>query len=617
MIVHRYGLLAPTVGADIVMGQLRLAHIYRNLLTEIERERRKALGSLVEQGIEEASAVYAAAIKTLEELRAELRRERVKGRSRRVEASALKTVIDAAKRDKNEALQMYKAARRESLARLRVERDRIDGLALELVKGARATCNVYWGTYLLCEDAVTRAAKAPLFDGETIHLPRFLRWTGEGRLGVQVQKGMELGELENSAETRLQIVSQTKSRRGETWNAKRSPWGKTLRMRVGSSETGRPVFAEWPMKMHRALPVHARIKRATVTRALIGPREEWSLTITLDTTLSAPRYPVPRNESAVAVDLGWRAFGENGTTEIRVCAYGDNHGRGSELRLSSHDVHGLMKANELRGVRDKEMEIFKKKLEEWRTSLVSKRTSRKGVAAFLERSNHLWSWRAQSRFVMLVRWWKENRLTDDDAIFLEAQAWIRQDRHLWAWECSQRTGALRHRKDTYRVFARKLAQTYEWLVLEDFNIAEKIARVPELEEDDTEQGERARSYRQLASPSELRLALIQAFGSERVRVIQGVSGRTVITDSAFTTCTCHVCGLVERFDAAKHLEHQCGGCGTKWDQDYNAWRNLIERWRIVHDGENARIDNVAKYEGSWQKVKRKKKEREESNEPLA
>lgn len=41
-IVHRYGLLAPHDGGDIVREQLRRAHRYSNTLTEIERGRRNA-----------------------------------------------------------------------------------------------------------------------------------------------------------------------------------------------------------------------------------------------------------------------------------------------------------------------------------------------------------------------------------------------------------------------------------------------------------------------------------------------------------------------------------------------------------------------------------------------
>ncbi len=613
MLVYRYGLSGPTTNADRVFDQFRRAHTYRNFLTEIERERRKAIGTILEGGVQEAEATYKSKVKILDELRHKLRLERARGRSRRVEADALKTEIDTAKRDKNEALRTYKSARNDHLKLMRSERVRIDELALELRKGARERCEVYWGSYLLCEDADLAARKAPLFDGDALHLPRFLKWNGEGQLGVQIQKGMDVSQLDDEDETRLRIVPRTVSLRGEPWDDKRSPWGKLLRMRVGSTETGKPIFAEWPIKMHRPLPEHARIKRAVVTRALIGPREEWSLAITLDTSLSAPTYEAVRDGSAVAVDLGWRVLDDgNDGKEIRVCMYGDDHAKGAELRLSAYDIGGLTKASELRSVRDKELEVFKKRVQGWRAALKDKAEGSELIAEFLNRTNYVWSWRAAGRFARLVHWWRDHRLPNDAEMFLEAEAWRRQDKHLWTWECSQRTGALRHRKNTYRVFARKLASRYEWLVLEDFNIAQKVARIPEVEGVDTEQNERARSYRQLAAPSELRLCLIQAFGSGRMRMIPSVAGRTVITEGAFTTCTCHVCGLVDRFDAAKHLNHQCGGCGASWDQDENAWRNLVERWRVQYGGQNARIDDEAKYEGKWQRAKKKRLEREQS-----
>ena len=43
MIVYKYRLAAPHEGGDIVLAQMRLAHIYRNTLTEIENGRRTAV----------------------------------------------------------------------------------------------------------------------------------------------------------------------------------------------------------------------------------------------------------------------------------------------------------------------------------------------------------------------------------------------------------------------------------------------------------------------------------------------------------------------------------------------------------------------------------------------
>jgi transposase len=53
----------------------------------------------------------------------------------------------------------------------------------------------------------------------------------------------------------------------------------------------------------------------------------------------------------------------------------------------------------------------------------------------------------------------------------------------------------------------------------------------------------------------------------------------VKVDAVDSTRTCHVCGLVEKFDAKQYIFHACSGCGSTWDQDDNAAANLLDRYR--------------------------------------
>ena len=77
----------------------------------------------------------------------------------------------------------------------------------------------------------------------------------------------------------------------------------------------------------------------------------------------------------------------------------------------------------------------------------------------------------------------------------------------------------------------------------------------------------ARHNRTLAAPHTLRLAVLNACGR---------TGVTVESVSAVnTTHICHLCGSLEEFDAAEHLNHRCRSCGMVWDQDVNAARNLL------------------------------------------
>src|SRR5271157_5906341 len=45
--IYEYGLLPPTVNAELVDDQMRAAHRYRNVLVELERERRTRVRAIL------------------------------------------------------------------------------------------------------------------------------------------------------------------------------------------------------------------------------------------------------------------------------------------------------------------------------------------------------------------------------------------------------------------------------------------------------------------------------------------------------------------------------------------------------------------------------------------
>ena len=74
--------------------------------------------------------------------------------------------------------------------------DLIAKRAGSLQRNARAHCGVYWGTYLLVEAAHDASREMPLYDGVEPNDPRFSKWNGEGRIGVQVQQGADANDLD-------------------------------------------------------------------------------------------------------------------------------------------------------------------------------------------------------------------------------------------------------------------------------------------------------------------------------------------------------------------------------------------------------------------------------------
>jgi hypothetical protein len=599
--VYRYGLLAPTTHEAIVRELMFAAHGYRNTLVEVERGRRDAARALMASQADvgpleaEAAASNAALMAVLGALKAARARTRT-----RSEASAQTAAVTAAR-----------AAKRTSVAALRERRAtiRADGAFTARSKAIYAqamalAANAYehsalkqrqaWGTRALVDEAMEASRKQPLYDGSEPNDPRFQRWTGEGSLGLQVhQKGaggagltvdevhaggagwLAIASGEPSAEPQVsaKIAAHRARNAARRAVAVASGGGSTaertvLRMRIGTAPDRTPIVAEWPMVMHRPLPVGAIVRRAAVSLRKSGPREEWSVEITV-VTIAIVREAAPdivADRGAVAIDLGWRKMGDYDamTDEIRVGAWLGEDGESGEIRLPSAVISGIRKAEDLRSIRDQAFDVARGALAAWLTS---------GIVLppwLVAASTHLPQWKSAARLAALCRRWSANRVDGDAEAFGALEAWRYHDHHLWSWECSQRTGALRRRREVYRVASAELARRYSTLVLEKFRLDKRGFAKRALPEADAENAT-ARSNRQLCAPGELRLVASNAF--------RGRGGAVEDVPAHDTTRLCHVagCGVVEQWDQAAEVRHRCANW-HEWDQDANAAANILARW---------------------------------------
>jgi hypothetical protein len=602
--VYKYGLLRPIQNEALVRAQLRAKHDYRNTLIEIERGRRTAMRNVEEQHSELATAMAAsrAALVELEESRQAIRLARSKSRSRS-ETNVMKERVKQARIVRRTTSQALYDCR----ARVRPEmisaRDVINERAAELVRGARALTTSYWGSYLLAEDEVKAAAKQPLYDDSTPNDPRFERWTGEGQIGMQIQNGMTPGEVLSSEDTRLRISE-------PNWNdGKHVRTLRTLSLRVGS-EGRKPVWASWPLIMHRPLPPAARIKRCNVSLRRHSSREIWSAELTIEcpnvTSAIREEHGWGRGggvEGAVGVDIGWRVVTDD-DAGLRVCAYASEDGQDiGELRLSPHEITRLRKADEIRSIRDKRFDAIR--------LIVRDKLATLEVPAWLSMSTlHMHVWRSPARLVSLSKRWSKERFANDEEVFDLLESWRYWDSQHYQWECDQRTKALRRRREKYRVFGARLAEKYEVLVLEDRAEDDrtkpmdlrKFARRAQTEMEP--ENETARSNRHLAATSELRQALEEAFISH--------GGRVELAPCEDTTRTCTACGVVDRgLDAETEIDVTCSSCGAKQDQDVRASNNLCERWRKAQNAGGARNAKAAKSEGRWKKARRLRTEKQQ------
>jgi hypothetical protein len=600
--VYRCGLpLGPTMNAKLVSDQIWLAHRYNNVLIEIERARRAVVREILLTAGDVAAlgAAFVAASELEKRCAAAIKAKRATTRSRS-ETDAAKASLAQAKLVKKDAGAAVREARRrgrkdpEILAQI----DDANDLAAKLVCGARALCGVYWGTYLMVEKARKASNKMPLYDKHGgPNDPAFVRWDGKtGAVGVQIQNGCDPTKLLGDSSTLLQIVPRHEEhRRGGTPDSKRSiAAANMLRLRVGSDGRA-PVWAEWPIILHRPLPKGSLVKEAKVIRRVRAGREEWSAMITV--TFDAESRPgVAPTGGKVGIDLGWRVMPPPTESSprphqegIRVASWLGDDGACGDLVLSPRDLSALSKADSLRAIRDRSFDLARAKLLNARDAGV--------LPPWLnEEVKTLGLWKSPNRLARLTTRWKLQRreaglrefavarrrhesdesvdarvqevMRDSDptqAAFVELEAWRYHDEHIMRWESDQRTGALRHRREVYRIFAARLTRRYSTIVLEgNFDLSE-IAKRPEVDED--AENETARTNRHAVAVSELRLSIVN-------------TARAVWkADAAYTTLRCFECKHVETpatFDTAVELVHTCTSCGAIWDQDHNARANILE-----------------------------------------
>ena len=257
---YEFGLLPPTFNAGLVDDQMRLGHRYRNKLVEIERDRRAKISAAL-VGHPDVSAL-AARVTDLagkrDAARLAIKAARAATRSRS-ETAAMREAAKALGAELKEARAILKAAKQAIAqdAQVAAQIKAVDAAMAQAVRDAREACGTYWSTYLLAEQAMDASRKAPA-------PPRFLRWTGDGRVSVQLQGGLDLKDAWG-ADTQLRIdpVSPDAYDPSKPRGIRRRAQRTILHMRVQSTDKGRPIWAEWPLILHRPIPPGARIKVAT------------------------------------------------------------------------------------------------------------------------------------------------------------------------------------------------------------------------------------------------------------------------------------------------------------------------------------------------------------------
>jgi hypothetical protein len=367
-------------------------------------------------------------------------------------------------RDLRASLQALRTSAKE--ARDRIATDQATAKAIEVateraaerVRRARGACGVYWGTYLLHESAMAASR-------DTGRPVEFRPYTGDGRVSVQLQGGIDLADLWGT-DTQIQIFVPPSSGHGRRLGRGTAECPVLLRLRV-QSENRKPVWAEWQLIMHRQPPVGARIKLATVTKRRRGTCWDWRLHLTIDIS-DSPVRPHP-DDGAVALNLGFarrpnaalRSGYLVGTDDWereilaeKSCAYrtdpadwGASPGSGN--RDTGWILRGLAKADAIRSQRDLDLDTMRAALCAW----IGAQDPAVLPEWFVERTTHIASWRSPGRFAGLARAWQRGWFEGGDEGYDIVEPWRARDLHLERYETGLRTNTLRDRREGYRILA--------------------------------------------------------------------------------------------------------------------------------------------------------------------
>lgn len=538
--IYAYGAKAPVVNGERVGEQIWLGHRYRNTLAEIELRRREQTDKMVVTLSPELPGVEAKLLEAdqaIESAAAEIKL--ANKQARRQKATPEQKTKLAALRKERAALRKKRKALRDVVFSDSGTHDALTGIdqrAAAEQREARAESGLYWGTYLTVEQGCQSFRKG--------RPPRFLRWTGEGRIAVQVQGGLAPEDAFGGEDKRL-IVEPLPE---DAWS-KRSRGLKRTKawLRIGSDDDRQPVWAVVPFVMHRSLPADCRIKWVYLHRRRVGTKDQWMLSFVI------ARQVWPQTDVAgsgeIGIDLGWRLLDHG----LRVAAWAGSDGESGELVLPIQDVGRWQKAQDLRGIRDTRLDAVIARFGEW--------LSGNDAPDWLtERTRTLRQWRSAARLASVVLAWRDQRFAGDESIYADLEAWRKKDKHLYEWEANQRRKAVAWLKDLYRNFAAAMARRYRVAVLEAVNWRDMGRRAGVGESD---KAGAARRQRVIASPGRLAECIRERFAD------------CVSAPAEYTTQRCHACGEIDGFDARVEIVHTCGKCGKTWDQDYNAARNLL------------------------------------------
>ena len=547
--------------AAYVEHQLTLTHRHRNLLTETLLKGREKYREIIKEhlgldikALEEQAEEIATEIKAVQQEISDLKKQNRTTKIQPDLSDRLRHLRAEGKPIFEKISAVKKAAKEEPSIKSLIEE--ANTAVNSAIKQARnhysRQLGLYWPNYLESE----RAANQARFQRMD---PKFHRWTGEGSIAIQFQKGLGVAELFECQHTQLRLITpniaNTNALRVNGQIRGKERHVRAL-YRVQSNEDGSPRWITLEVTMHRMPPANGIIKWAHLQRqkssGAIG-KTYISLTKDYDYTLRLTLEEPPqeeKNNAKVAIEVGWRLL----ETGLRVAVALGEDGEMRELYLPKRWLDGRRKAESLGSIVDQETNLIALAIKAAHPELCKKAEQPAKLekpATVVTPATLEWAGDNPRRLAaVLLKLYREEPTLQPDL-----EKWRKRHFHLLRYKKGLNDKLIRIRREIYRKFVSELAQKYSICGIEDFDLRQVATK--------SQAHELVKWQRTAAGISSLRLMLSQRL------ITQKLSAKN-------TTQKCHNCGSLEKWDAAHQVWHRCKQCNNRWDQDHNSVRNLLD-----------------------------------------
>jgi hypothetical protein len=563
------------------LQELRRAHELTNMMIEIERGHEERVKEMWRKAptLQQLEVDVTELDEAVQDIKTEMRRYRQQHRTTDVDKE-LKTKLKDARKALRETKTKMRTEKERIYPILKPELVELGELRKQFIKDTYRPAvdgGLYWANFNFVRDrheAAVKAVRTARKMGNPSSL-RFRPWNGgEGTLVVQLQRqaGQPVrtpaviaddgGKYRNVAylspahdPTHWGTLSRSQQRKERMG---------VLRFRVGSGDEAAGMV-EMPVFIHRPIPPDADICFMEIKRSRLGKR----FFVHVSVVVRLPVTPKRTEGHKVAMHVGWRAL-EDGSLRVAAIAGMTSsppasldgvvrmHDGWAEVVVPAWYRKQMDYVRSLSSTRGKNLDIMKK----WFVGWLAENPDH-GIVG-IEAVDR---WRSPDRFGSLFA-----RIADDETIPRDVRqylvAWYAQDMHVREIEDNLRDKIIARRNNAFANVAAWLLDTAGLLVIDNYNIA-RIARKPDIGQEDNEAHRAARANRVLAAP-----------GSLRQRMIDGANRRGVTVQAVDGTISGlhHVCGHeLDRDEREQSVMVWCPSCETMVDQDANALELLMHR----------------------------------------